>query len=68
VTPSSSALEAHTALKAFAADYARREAELERAVEKLRADRDAAVCAAFDNGMSIREIAAVMSRPASETL
>jgi DNA-directed RNA polymerase specialized sigma24 family protein len=66
MTPSSSALAARVALEAFAADYERREAQLRRAAEKLREDRDAAVRAAHDNGMSTREIAAVMSRPAAE--
>ena len=47
-------------MKALAADFARRERELEKAGERLRIDRDQAIRAAYGSGMAMRDIATVL--------
>ena len=46
---------------AFAAEHARREAELERAAEALRADRDKAIRQAYKDGLPMSDIADVLA-------
>ena len=46
---------------AFAAEHARREAELERAAEALRADRDEAIRQAYKDGLPMSDIADVLA-------
>ena len=48
-------------LAAFAAGYERREEEMERAAEKLRDDRDQAIRTAYNDGMSMSDIADVLA-------
>jgi DNA-directed RNA polymerase specialized sigma subunit len=45
---------------AFAETYARRESELERAADQLRAERDRAIRAAYKDGLPMKAIAQVM--------
>jgi DNA-directed RNA polymerase specialized sigma subunit len=59
--PPRKAPEAHAALKAFAIDLRRREEDLARANEQLRADRDEAIRKAYAGGMTMTEIAAVLA-------
>jgi DNA-directed RNA polymerase specialized sigma24 family protein len=47
-------------LAALAEDYARREAALEQTTEGLRAERDAAIRAAYGEGLPMTTIAQVM--------
>lgn len=48
-------------LAAFASEHARRERGLNQRAEKLRAERDEAVRAAYQNGLPMSDIAAVLS-------
>ena len=59
--PKRKAPEARAALVAFAAEYARREDELERLVEELRADRDKAIRQAYKDGLPMSGIAEVLA-------
>jgi DNA-directed RNA polymerase specialized sigma subunit len=59
--PKRKAPEAHAALAKFATEYARREVELERAAEVLRADRDKAIRQAYRDGLPMSGIADVLS-------
>jgi DNA-directed RNA polymerase specialized sigma subunit len=59
--PKRKAPEARAALVAFAAEHAGREAELERAAEALRADRDKAIRQAYKDGLPMSGIADVLS-------
>lgn len=59
--PKRKAPEARTTLAAFAEEHARREAELERAAETLRAERDRAIRDAYKDGLTMADIAAVMA-------
>jgi DNA-directed RNA polymerase specialized sigma subunit len=59
--PKRKAPEARAALTAFAADHARREGELERVAEKLRADRDKAIRRAYKDGLPMSAIAEVLA-------
>ncbi len=59
--PKRKAPEARAALVAFAAEHARREAELERAAEALRADRDKAIRQAYKDGLPMSDIADVLA-------
>jgi DNA-directed RNA polymerase specialized sigma subunit len=52
--------EARSALAAFAIDNRRRGEELDRAGEKLRSDRDEAIRTAYNDGMAMSDIAAVL--------
>jgi DNA-directed RNA polymerase specialized sigma subunit len=45
---------------AFAEDYAKREAALEQTAEALRQKRDAAIRAAYSDGLPMKAIAQVM--------
>ena len=45
---------------AFAKDYARRESELEKTADRLRAERDKAIKAAYKDGLPMKAIAQVM--------
>lgn len=47
-------------MTAFADDYAKREAELERSAERLRADRDKAIREAYKDGLPMADIARVL--------
>ena len=47
-------------MTAFAAEYARREAELEKLGEKLRTDRDKAIRRAYKGGLPMSDIATVL--------
>jgi DNA-binding NarL/FixJ family response regulator len=59
--PKRKAPEARAALATFAADYARREAELGRIAEKLRTDRDKAIRRAYRDGLPMSAIAEVLA-------
>lgn len=59
--PKRKAPEARAALAAFAAEYGRREAELERLAEALRADRDKAIRRAYKDGLPMSGIAEVLA-------
>ncbi len=59
--PKRKAPEAHAVLKEFAATYRRGEVELERAAEALHSDRDQAIRTAYEDGMAMSEIAAVLA-------
>jgi DNA-directed RNA polymerase specialized sigma subunit len=48
-------------LAAFADEYARRESELEKAAETLRADRDQAIREAYKDGLPMADIAKVLN-------
>ena len=58
--PKRKAPEARAALTTFAAEYARREADLEKVAEKLRADRDKAIRKAYKDGLPMSAIADVL--------
>lgn len=59
--PKRKAPEARAALVAFAAEYARREAELEGVAEALRADRDKAIRQAYRDGLPMSDIATALA-------
>lgn len=59
--PKRKAPEARAALVAFAAEHARREAELERAAQGLRDDRDKAIRQAYKDGLPMSGIADVLA-------
>lgn len=59
--PKRKAPEARATLAAFAADHARREAELDRVAEALRADRDKAIRQAYKDGLPMSDIADVLT-------
>jgi hypothetical protein len=59
--PKRKAPEARAALAAFAADYARREGDLERTAETLRVDRDKAIRQAYKDGLPMSDIANVLA-------
>jgi DNA-directed RNA polymerase specialized sigma subunit len=52
--------DAHARLTAFAREQAKQQAALERTQEKLRAQRDKAVRAAYRDGLPMAEIARVL--------
>lgn len=52
--------EARNRLADFANDYARRQADIEEAVERLRLSRDEAVRAAYKDGLPMTTIAEVL--------
>lgn len=58
--PRRKAPEARAALNAFAAKYRQRERVLSLAAEKLRTDRDEAIRTAYNGGMAMSDIAAVL--------
>lgn len=58
--PKRKAPKARAVLSAFASEYRRRERELEQVAEQLRDDRDQAIRAAYDGGMAMSDVAAVM--------
>jgi DNA-directed RNA polymerase specialized sigma subunit len=58
--PKRQAPDARTQLVAFARDYAKREADLERSGERLRAERDKAIRVAYREGLPMSAIAQVM--------
>lgn len=58
--PKRQAPEARARLAAFAAEYARREADLEKAAERLREARDSAIREAYRNGLPMADIARVL--------
>jgi len=59
--PKRKAPEARATLATFASEYARREADLDRAAERLRTDRDKAIRAAYRQGLTMADIAAVLA-------
>jgi hypothetical protein len=59
--PSRKSPEAAGALKAFTAELRIRETEVEQVAERLRAERDKAIRTAYDAGVTMREIARVMT-------
>jgi DNA-directed RNA polymerase specialized sigma subunit len=59
--PKRKAPKARTTLAGFAEEHARREVELERAAETLRAERDRAIRDAYKDGLTMADIAAVMA-------
>jgi DNA-directed RNA polymerase specialized sigma subunit len=59
--PKRQAPQSRARLAAFAKEYAKREAELERGAEKLRAERDKAIRAAYREGLPMRTIAEVLA-------
>jgi len=59
--PKRKAPEARAALVTFAAEHSRREAELEKVAEKLRADRDKAIREAYKDGLPMSAIAEVLA-------
>ena len=58
--PKRQAPDARAKLAAFARDYAKHEAALERSGERLRAERDKAIRAAYQGGLPMSAIAQVM--------
>jgi len=58
--PKRKAPDARASLRVFAADYQRREEVLDKESEELRVDRDQAIREAYDGGMTMRDIAAIL--------
>lgn len=52
--------EAQVRLKTLAGDFQRRELELGKDTERLRADRDAAIRNAYNGGMAMADIATIL--------
>jgi DNA-directed RNA polymerase specialized sigma subunit len=59
--PKRKAPEARAELVTFAAEHARREAELKRLAQALRADRDKAIRQAYKDGLPMSGIAEVLA-------
>lgn len=60
VRPKRHAPEARARLAAFAEEYSRRDADLARLAERLRADRDQAIRQAYKDGLPMADIARVL--------